>query len=365
MLPKPGETVAMGVKARVLCGRLLTDDDYNVLLSCNSIVRAADVLRETEGYRERLSALPPRIHRIELEGAVRNSILSEAEDFLPYLGGVRRVFFDSWLDWYEAENIKSIFRWIRSRRLGRDQMKQRLYTVPGSKVSHDLLLNSASFDEAHEALRGTKYYDRTAAAVKRLSDGEESLFSLELAFDNLCETQLYKNLHQLDSDEYELLKSYFGSHVDLLNLYNLLRCLLYYRMSIEETLSRMLPVKYRITTRHLRDIAKRATWDERLDQLESISAVYGGIFRNALQKPSFELSLEMSIRRFSYFKALTILHKGSPGFHTAVAYFLLKAFEVDDVIRIIEDVRYDYDRRSAAQYLTRPIRVMGGEPAWR
>lgn len=365
MLPKPGETVAMGVKARVLCGRLLTDDDYNVLLSCDSIARAADVLRETKGYREPMSALPPRIHRIELEGALRSSILNEAGGFLPYLGGARRAFFDSWLDWYEAENIKSIFRWIRSRRLDRDQMKQRLYAVPGSKVSHDLLLDSVSFEEAHEALRGTKYYDLTAAAVKRMTQGEESLFSLELAFDNLCETQLYKNLHQLDSDEYALLRPYFGSHVDLLNLYNLLRCLLYYRMPLEETLSRLLPVKHTIKTRHLRDIAKRATWDERLARLASISSAYSEIFSNALQKPDFELALEMSIKRFSYFKALAILRKGSPGFHTAMAYFLLKSYEIDDIIRIIEDVRYDYDRRSAAQYLTRPIKITGGEPAWR
>lgn len=365
MLPKPGETIAMGVKARVLRGRLLTDDDYNVLLGCDSIAMAADVLRETEGYREPMSALPPHLHRIELEGAVRNSILDEAEGFLPYLVGARRAFFVSWLDWYEVENIKSIFRWIRSRRLDRDQMRQRLYAVPGSKVSHDLLLAGGSLEEAHEALRGTKYYDQTAAAVKKLTEGEESLFSLELAFDNLCETQLYRNLHRLDPDEYALLKPYFGSRVDLLNLCNLLRCLLYYRMPIEETLSRLLPVKHSIKTRHLRDIAKRATWDERLERLESISAIYGEIFRNSLEKPSFELSLEMSTKRLGYFRALAVLHSGSPGFHTAMAYFLLKSYEIDDVIRIIEDVRYDYDRRSAAQYLTRPIKVTGGEPAWR
>lgn len=365
MLPKPGETVAMGVKARALYSRRLTDDDYDVLLSSNSIAEIAAFLSTTDRYSEQTAALPSPIHRIELESAIRNSILKEAGSFLSYLGGARRAFFDSWLDWYEVENIKSIFRWIRSRRLDREQMKPRLYMVPGSKVFHDTLLNGNSFEEVHAALRGTKYYRQIANAVKRLGEGEESLFSLELALDNLCEMQLFKNLQKLDKDERELLNPFFGSRVDMLNLYNLMRCLLYYNMSLEETLSRMLPVKHSIKTRHLRHIAKGADWDERLGRLESISALYGKFFRDAMDKPGFELSLEMSMKRFGYFKASAVFHKGSPGFHTAMAYFLLKSYEVDDIIRVIEDVRYDYDRRSAAQYLIRPIIVTGGEPVWR
>lgn len=365
ILPRSGETVAMGVKARVLYSRLLTGDDYNLLLSSDSISDASDMLRGTPDYEEPLSVLPPRVHRIELEGAIRNSILREAESFLPYLGGARQAFFYSWLDWYEVENIKNVFRWIRSRRLGRDQMKQRLYAVPGSRVSHDRLLDSNSFEEAHEALRGTKYHQEIAAAVKRLGEGAESLFALELALDSFGEKQRYQNLQKLDPDEYALLIPYFGHYVDVHNLYNMMRCLLYYHMSIEEALSRMLPVKYKITVRQLRFIAMGTTWDDKLERLGKISELGAKIFKNALDGPDFELSLEMSIKRFGYMKALTIFHLGPPCFSTAMAYFILKSYEIDDVIKIIEDVRYDSDRRSAAQYLIRPITVMGGEPAWR
>lgn len=365
ILPRSGETVAIGVKARVLYSRMLTGEDYNVLLSSDSINDASEVLRNAPDYEEPLSVLPPRVHRIELEGAIRNSILREAEGFLPYLGGTRQAFFHSWLDRHETENIKNIFRWIHSRRLEREQMKQRLFVVPGSKVSHDLLLDSNNFAEAHEALRGTKFYPQIAAAVKRLDEGAESLFALELALDNFNERQQYLNLRKLDADEYALLIPYFGYRVDIHNLYNMMRCLLYYHMSPEEALSRILPVKYKITPRQLRYIAMGTTWDEKLERLGDISAAYAEIFDNALQGADFELLLEMSIKRAGFIKAQAIFHLGSPGFHTAVAYFLLKSYEIDDLIRIIEDVRYDRDRRSAAQYLIRPITVMEGEQAWR
>lgn len=355
----------MGVKARVLYSRLLTGEDYSALLGSDSINDASDVLRSTPDYEEPMSVLPPKVHRIELEGAIRNSILREAEGFLPYLAGTRQAFFYSWLDRYEIENIKNVFRWIHSRRLEREQMKQRLYVVPGSKVSHDLLLDSNNFEEAHEALLGTKYYPQIAAAVKRLDEKAESLFALELALDNFGEKQQYLNLRKLDADEYTLLIPYFGYCTDINNLYNMMRYMLYYHMSLEEALSRMLPVRYRITARHLRYIATGATWDEKLERLGKTSAVYAEIFNSALHKPDFELSVEMSMKRVGYIKARTIFHLGSPGFHTAMAYFLLKSYEIDDVIKIIEDVRYDRDRRSSAQYLIRPTTIREEEQAWR
>lgn len=366
ILTAHGEAIAMGVKSHVLYSRLLKGEDYHDLLASGSIAEIAGLLKTTEAYRTMMETLPPsQTHRVDLESAVRNSIMTDAESFIPYLNGARQAVFDDWLSLYEAENLKSVFRWIRSRRLDRDQLRLRLYPVPGSTVPYDLLLNSRDFTEALEALRETKYYRPIIAPVKRLNEGEESLFSLELAIDNFIEMRLYKDLQKLGASELALLHPFFGSRTDLINIYNLIRCLLYYRMSLEETLSRMLPVKYKIKTHHLREIAKGITWEDRLYKLAEFSPVYADIFSGALKEKDFDLAMEMSMKRFYYLKTLAIFHTGSPGFHTAMAYFLLKSYEVDDVIRMIEDVRYDYDRSSATRKLIRSVAETGGEQAWR
>ncbi|MCE5202096.1 MAG: V-type ATPase subunit [Synergistaceae bacterium] len=359
-----GQDTAIGVKAHVLYSQLLTAEEYWSLLSLNSTGELADFLKQTAGYKEYLETLPPtKVHRVDLENAVRSAVLSEATSFLAYLAGPRRQVFTDWLGWYESEQLKSIFRWIRSRRIDRDTMRQRLYSIPGSKLSYDLLLNSRDYAEALEALRNTRYYKAVQEPVRRLINGEESLFSLELAIDNLVETQLYCDLKKIPDMEQKLLEPLFGSRIDLLNLYHFHRCTLYYHMTLEETLSRMLPVKYKIKTHDLRNMAKSATWEEGLKQLDISYPAYAKIFLDSLGKPDEELALEMSIKRYNYFKALSIFQKGSPGFHTAMSYFVLKSHEVDDVIHIIEDVRYDYDRRNAVAYLIRPI-IGGGEPTW-
>ena len=359
-----GQATSIGVKSHVLFSKLLTSEEYWALLNLNSISEIADFLKQTEGYKEHLETLPPaKVHRVDLENAVRSSILAEATSFLYYLSGPRRQLFINWLGWYEAEHLKSIFRWIRTKRLDRDEMRKRLFIVPGSKLSYGLLLNSRDYNEVLEALKDTQYHKVLIEPVKRLINGDESLFSLELAIDNLVESSLYNDLKSLPKDEQKLLEPLFGTRIDLLNLYHFHRCVWYYHMTLEETLSRMLPVKYKVKTHHLRDMSKGTTWEERINRLEASFPVYAGIFRSALEQEDRELALEMSIKRYNYLKALAIFQKGPPAFHTAISYFVLKSHELDDVIRVIEDVRYDYDRRNAANYLIRPI-ITGGEPKW-
>lgn len=46
-----------------------------------------------------------------------------------------------------------------------------------------------------------------------------------------------------------------------------------------------------------------------------------------------------------------------------VAYLMLLEFEVMDLVTIVEDVRYGYDRRMGALFLARPI-IPEGVVSW-
>ncbi|MEG1642182.1 MAG: V-type ATPase subunit [Synergistaceae bacterium] len=359
-----GQAVAIGVKAHVLYSELLTPAHYWALLNLKSTTEIGDFLRQTDGYRETLQKIPSaKLHRVNLEKTIRASLLSEAASFLPYLSGGQRKLFVDWLGWFEAEHIKTIFRWIRSRDFNRDTIRSRLEDVPGSKLSYDLLLSCRDYQEALEALKDTKYYETIKEPVSRLVRGEDSLFSFEHALDNFIEKTIFDDIKELSKDDRETLIPLFGARIDLINLYHFHRCTWYYSMTPEETLSHMLPVKYKVTSHKLREMNKEASWQERLDKLEEAFPQYGRIFKDALNETDKELALEVAVKRSTYLKSLSVFRKGTPGFHTVMAYFLLKSQESEDIIRIIEDVRYDYDRRIAAGYLVRPI-FAGGESSW-
>lgn len=359
-----GSATALGVKAHVLHSQLLKPDEYWALLGLKSTTEIASFLKQTAGYKDKFETLvPANVHRIDLENALRSSVLAEAESFLFYLLGVWREFFLDWLNWHEAEQLKSIFRWIRSKRLDRDEMRRRLYRVPCSKLPYEALLNSRDYKEALDALADTQYYAVLREPVRRLLNGEKSLFSLEFAIDNLVETKLYGDINKLPSQERKILEPLFGERLDLLNLYYFHRCICYYNMTIEETISRMLPVKHKVKPSHLRILAKGATQEERIETMAEYFPAYAKIFSDAMNEDDKELALDMSIDRYIYLKAYSVLKNGVPGFHTSIAYFMLKTYEVADIIRVVEDVRYNYDRNVAIKYLIRPI-FNGGERTW-
>jgi V/A-type H+-transporting ATPase subunit C len=58
------------------------------------------------------------------------------------------------------------------------------------------------------------------------------------------------------------------------------------------------------------------------------------------------------------------LRKGFPSFDALGAYLYLRYEEVSDIKMIIEDIRYDYNRREAAYFLGRPL-LIGGVAPWR
>ncbi|MDR2780100.1 MAG: V-type ATPase subunit [Synergistaceae bacterium] len=356
--------MSVGVKARVLFSRMLSEDDYWSFLSSDTVSEIGERLRGT-AYEEALSTLPSSPHRHDLEAAVKSILFIEAESFLYHVSSPRDKFFRTLTYRHEADNLKSIFRYVTSRRTNRDELRHRLYMSKHSRISYDNILAARDFIELSDALRGTMYYKILSEPLKRLYSGDEhSLFPLEMALDIFVELSLYKALKKLETSELNSLQPIFGVRADLYNIYLLYRALKFYDLTPEETLNRLLPVRFRIKMSVLRELSRAGSEDNMADALKTRFPQYAGLFPSALGDEHPQLALERNIKRYIYEQARKVFAGGLPGFHTAVSYYILKEFEIADLIKIIECVRYGYDRRKAAAYLTRPIIAVGGETEW-
>jgi V/A-type H+-transporting ATPase subunit C len=356
--------MAVGVKAHVLYSRLLTDDDYWDLLSSDTVPEIKDKLMST-AYGEFFETLPAETHRHDLESAIHGTLIAQAESFLLHMSSPRDKFFKTLLYQYEADDIKSVFRHIASGRADREKLRQRLNASKRSMISFDNLLSARDFSEVSDVLRNTPYYRSLAEPLRRLHSGEQrSLFPLEMALDMFVESSRNKALEKLSPDERNRLLPIFGIRADLYNLYILYRALLYYSLTPEEMLSRLLPSRYRVTMPILRELARADSLPRLTEMLKGRFPAYAELISSALDDENRELALESKIKRYIYAQAKRVFDNGPPGFHTAVGYYILKEFEITDLTRIIEYVRYAHDRRSAAAYLTKPIAGAGGEHEW-
>jgi V/A-type H+-transporting ATPase subunit C len=346
-------------------GRLLSEDDYWNFLGSDTVSEIGEKLRDTV-YGEALSSLPEAPHRYDLEKAVTGALFTEAESFLYYVNNPRDKFFKALIYRHEADNLKSVFRYIVSGRTNRDGLRQRLYVSKHSRIPYDNILSCRDFNELSDALRGTRYYKVLSEPLRRLHSGEErSLFPLETALDIFVEMSLYKALKKLETPERNSLLPIFGINADLYNIYILYRALKFYDLTPEEILSRLLPVRFRITMNILRGLVRVGSGDDIPGVIKERFPVYAELLSSALEDESAQLALERNIKRYIYGQARKVFSSGMPGFHTAVSYHILKKYEIADLIRIIECVRYGHDRYKAAAYLTRSIVESGGETEWR
>jgi V/A-type H+-transporting ATPase subunit C len=356
--------MAVGVKAHVLFSRLLSVDDYWNFLGRDSVTEIAQKLRDT-AYEEALETMPSDPHRHDLESAIKNTLLIQAESFLFHMSSPRDKFFKALIYRHEADNLKSVFRYIASGRTNRDELRRRLYMSKQSRVSYDNVLSARDFMELSDALRNTQYHKVLAEPLRRLHIGEEhSLFPLEMALDIFIELSQYKTLKKLETIEKKQLLPIFGVRIDLFNLYLLYRATEFYNMTPEETLNRLLPVRYRVTMPILRELVRVDSKEKIMEMMKGRFPQYAELISTALSDENPQLALERNIKRHLYMQAARVFGGGSPGFHTAVSYYILKEFEITDIIRIIEYVRYGHDRRNAAMYLTKPIVATGGNTEW-
>ena len=356
--------MAVGVKAHVLYSRLLPDDDYWDLLSSDTVPEIKEKLMST-AYGEFFETIPAETHRHDLESAIHNTLISQAEGFLVHMSSPRDKFFKTLMYQYEADGLKSVFRHMTSGRGDREKLRRRLNAPKHSMISYDNILSARDFSEVSDVLRNTPYYRSLAEPLKRLHSGEQrGLFPLEMALDMFVELSLNKALKKLETDERNRLLPIFGVRVDLYNLYILYRALVYYNLTPEEMLNRLLPARYRVTMPILRELARADSPTRLTEMLKGRFPAYAEIISSALGDENPELALESKIKRYIYNQAKRVFDNAPPGFHTAVGYYILKQFEITDLTRIIEYVRYAHDRRSAAVYLTKPIAAAGGEREW-
>ena len=360
-----GECISVGVKAHVLYSRMLRDEEFFALFHCDSVAEIVDQLRNIEGYSSRLERLSPgEVNRHDVEAVLKTRLLFDANTFLIHFNGPRDVFFRRWVALYEAKNLKTIFRNLLNQNTNKENLRKRLYPIPGTTLEYEKILLARNFSEMAEAFSGTPYYKVLLEPLKRIATGEErTLFPLEMALDIFVENNLHKAMKLLSSMEQRLLSPFFSSRVDLLNLYTVYRSIVFYKMPHEEILNRLLQVRYRLQLPQLKLLARAADSADFVDVLQSVAPCYAPIFEGVDKYPSPQLVLEKNINRYLYTQALKIYRSSAPHFHTAIACFLLLEFEIKDLIKIIENVRYGFERKEAVAYLIRPI-LVGGDILW-
>lgn len=356
----------MAVRSKVRHSEMLTESDCWTMLKLKSTAEITEFLKGTKAYGQSLDFLvPSTTHRGLLESALNAAILDEASILMSNLNtGPRRHFFADLMLRFEADHLKNLLRRIHNNDLQRDIMYTYLAHIPSSDLPYDRLDTCHDYASLLNALKGTRYEVPLRKPVMKLISGETtSLFETETVIDQLTESSIYYDLQTLEKTERDILTPFVGTRIDSYNIYNIHRCRWYYNMTTDEIMSMLLPVFYRAKKKDLRALAEAKDRAERMEILSTRFPEYAKLYDSTYKLDDAELMLEVYMLRKAYMSAKKLYSAQPVGFYTAIGYFMIKRYEVRDITKIVELVRYHVDPQVAAKYLVMPV-LNGGADSW-
>ncbi len=337
---------AINTKIKALKGRLLTDKDFEIILSKETIQDVALYLKQNTKYNRVLENNDiNKIYISDLELLLKKYIVLKYEKIIHYFTNEYRKLFKIIFLRHEIEDIKL---YIRALIRGEDLSKAKnliLYSGVYSTVNHNKLAQSKSIKEFIENLKGTLYYRELKNIINEQS---EIMFSIEMNLDRFYFRILFEHIDKLSGQDKKLLNELLGKNIDLLNIQFIYRGLKFYNMSPTELLNYTLIGGYKYTYKDLKEICYSNNLEQFINKFSNSG--YKFLFSN---NKTINIFMERRIERYMYDLLLYFNKREKMNIIESITYLHLLEYEVRDLISIIEAKRYGLNIYEIMKYLVR------------
>lgn len=335
---------ALSAKVHAMTGKALGDADYDILMNMRSVPDVASYLVENTGYASAFKSVSPTaLHRGGLERLLREQLNTDIKRMLPFMSQGAKKFMTVQPLGEGIEKIKICLRLIH---IGhREQIPEYMSALSGGRVvlTSAALSEIDSIDGLIEALRGTPYYKALEMFYGRAE--RQKLFNLEMALDTYWAGLLYKYAKKyLTKDEAKAAIRLYGTEIDLENLTFLMRCKRTFDMKDEEIYAGIIPKYYRVREATIAKIVKSESYDAALSIIAE-ETPYGQAFSKDdrfIEKRRDEYIAKLQ-RRIGSTSGYSVM--------SAVCYINRRRVEINNIVSVIEGIRYGLEPDMIKTYL--------------
>lgn len=351
------EYLAVNSKIHSLQSYLLNDSDYNEMLQKNSVPEIARYLKDNTVYFSLLKNIEPEeIHRRDLEVIVKQRLMNIITSLIHYLLKEKKKFVIFLLKRFEVENLKYAIRnaLIEGRKCSQE-IEVKLYNLGKySSIDFKKIINTNNTDELLNIIQDSQYYEVIRNAISTQSTSYANLIHLiENALDTYYELNLQEMAKNFNRKEYRIIMSYVGTRIDLKNMEWIVRSKMFYELSPEELYNSLIHIRQKLSFDYLRMACDTKNPEEAIDFFRK--SPYSSIFENLSGK---DLPFELAKRIDRYFYRLVVLRKIENEFTIGklLEFLYLVEYESEDIIRLVEAVRYSIESKRIPEYLIRELR---------
>ncbi len=336
---------AIITKAKAIYGNRLMPEDYKELVKKNQVSDVAEYLKNSRNYRESLSDIQESsIHRGQLEELVKKTSFNYLIRLIKFIELKDKSFYEINIVRREVDVILSTVRSMISGAYQLAIAEFPVYFVRHAHFDIEQLSKSKNFEELLSSLSSTPYLDILSPYAKTKNDDVDYPAieqQLELYYYDEVFSRINKNYKGKVLKE---LKHIFLTSIELRNIIKIYRLKKFYKVS-PENIKKSLILKYsRISSLKINEMIYLENPDEILMYLQKSE------YSKYTDEDDY-IYIEYYAEKLRYNLAKRYIHFSSEAPTVYGAYLILSEIEQQNVINIIESIRYNLNEQEIEKML--------------
>lgn len=325
---------ALTAKVRAMYGRCLSQQNYRELIHKQTVSEVAAYLKQQTDYAVLLRDVNESlVHRGKLEELLRGDLFDDYLSIFHFVGQQEKAFYRFFIMRLEMNEVLTCVRLIVADRAG-----EYVFGLPSFFAKHasfDLyeLAKVKDYDGLLRLLKPTPYGE-LLRKYNPAEGGKIDAVRLEIELSGMYFSQILKSVEKTFAGETEReVHESFGMQIDLSNMIDIIRLKRYFNAKSDYIRTLLLPFYFK---------ARRRELDEMMEAPDAAAAwkiAEGTYYGRSFRKYNFEFvdQYEQQIL-YSFHKHLFITSMSAPVVVTA--YLKLKEYEIQNIIHVIEGIRY-------------------------
>ena len=324
----------INAKLKAMYANRLTKENIEDMIKQNSIKNVVLLLKSKSDIFKNSDG---NIDKLEIEKLLDESLINDILKIKKLLNKEDNKLFDMFLRQYEIKCVKSILRKLYSEDNTNDIIIENVKMWTNSLFDEIKGIETIeNFEAFFKAIERMEHYN----FIKKYQNQEiVNIFEIENEIDKLYFEELY------DSVKFNKnLKDIVGSEIDLLNIEWIIRIKKFYNFDTQRLLNMLINRYYKIKPNILKDIIEKNSFDD----INSIlnKTCYKNVFSS---ENDFEENTDTFLYKINY----KTFKEDSISIAYIFAYINLVDYENNDIINVVEGIRYNMDKAEIIKRLAR------------
>lgn len=334
---------SQSAKIHAMTSRLLTKDDFAQLVNMQNVTDVASYLVSNTVYKDVLGPINlSDVHRGQVEVLLYHSVIDDSIRIEKHLTGNNKRLFRFFYRRHEVEDLKKMLRTLQMGKPLSELDPSTLFIHKFSRINFNESLAATSINGLVESLKNTNFYN----VLKPLVQGDEKIdvFAAEMALDLYYYQRTAKQVNEMELGKDKLLlREMFGYDQDFKNIMWVYRAKKVYNLSREMMIRYIIPYFYKVKLEDLTSMIDATTEEDMLKIIDK--TFYGKVLD--FQAPY----IETQFLNFMHHRQKHTMRTNEFTIAPVVGYIYIKELEIQNIVNIIEGIRYKIDSDTITNFL--------------